>query len=434
MTYDETIAYLYSRLPVFHREGPKAIKPGLGNIIRLCEALGNPHEQFRSIHVAGTNGKGSTSHMLASIYQEAGYRVGLYTSPHLKSFTERIRINGQPIPEAEVIRFVEETQTLVDAVEPSFFELTVAMAFAYFARQQVDVAVIEVGLGGRLDSTNIIMPLLSVITNIGYDHMDVLGDTLAQIAWEKAGICKPNIPLVIGEYLAETRPVFALVAQERNAPIYFASDRFHVKDLGIQNEQRKVTVIDNSGASKDLPFEPISHSLELLGGYQVRNVPAILQAVEILQSTLPASSEHVAKGLARTVTNTGLQGRFQTIRRAPRVVLDTAHNAPGIKVLFDTIATIPHTQLRVVIGMVADKNPVPVIDELPTEALYYLCKADSPRSLSVDILDGYFKANQLITKLFNNVNDAVEQSIYDSKSTDLIIVTGSNYIVSEVNY
>lgn len=444
MTYNETIDYLYSRLPVFHRIGSKALKPGLGNTIRLCAAIGNPQQKFPSIHVAGTNGKGSTSHMLASIYAEAGFKVGLYTSPHLKLFTERIRINGQPIPESEVVQFVEQTKALVEEVEPSFFELTVAMAFDYFAREQVDLAIIEVGLGGRLDSTNIITPLVSVITNIGYDHMDVLGDTLAEIASEKAGIIKPGIPAVIGEWLAETRPIFQAVfdAQQEHAPhrqtvLFFASERFSTTDLGLENGLRQVQITDqkkvNYKADHSADFS-FTVSLDLPGAYQLLNLPAILQTVDLLQNQFPVSQWAIGEGLAKTGRNTGLQGRFQTIQTNPRVVLDTAHNEPGMKVLMQTIATIPHTQLRIVLGMVADKNPQGIVDQLSRSAVYYLCKSDSPRSLPVSQLATYFQDKGLLIKEFNNVNQALNQAIHDSKSSELIVVTGSNYVVSEVNY
>lgn len=432
MNYNETIEYLYSRLPVFHRIGPKALKPGLENTLRLCAALGNPQGKFRSIHVAGTNGKGSTSHMLASIYQEAGYKVGLYTSPHLKSFTERIRINGQPIPETEVVQFVDQTRSLLDAIEPSFFELTVAMAFSYFAREQVDLAIIEVGLGGRLDSTNVITPLLSVITNIGYDHMDVLGDTLPQIASEKAGIIKPGIPAIIGEYLPETRPVFDAVATQNGAPIYFASDRFEMLDRGILDERRQVEVIRRSLCSSG---RTKSYELDLIGTYQLKNLATVLQTVHLAQKSFAVGEEPLRNGLKKTVQNTGILGRFQTLQQHPhpRVVADTAHNAPGVAALREMIATIPHTQLRIVIGLVADKNPEKILNELPRTAVFYLCKADSPRSMPVEELAQHFKDNSLTHKEFNNVNDATRQAIYDSTDKGLIIVTGSNFIVAELN-
>lgn len=429
MTYNETIDYLYSRLPVFHRVGSKALKPGLDNTIKLCAAFGNPHQKFLSVHVGGTNGKGSTSHMLASIYQEAGLKVGLYTSPHLYSFTERIRINGHPIPEAEVVQFVEQNKGLMDDIEPSFFELTVAMAFDYFAREQVDLAIIEVGLGGRLDSTNIITPLVSLITNISYDHMDVLGDTLSAISAEKAGIIKPEIPAVIGEWVSETRPVFQAEADKKEASIFFASDRFSVMDSGVVNERRQLIISDQNN-SQHLSYQ---YELDLLGAYQTKNIPAILQTVELLQNRFPVSGAVLGDGLANTVQNTGLQGRFQTIHTSPRVIVDTAHNEAGIRALLQTIETIPHTQLRIVFGIVADKNMQLVLDQLPHGAVYYLCKADSPRSLAVDKLATYFEANQLKFRLFNNVNEALRQSIHDSKSGELIIVTGSTYVVSEVN-
>ncbi len=370
--------------------------------------------------------------MLASIYGEAGYRVGLYTSPHLRSFTERIRINGQPIPEAEVVAFVQQTRSLVDAIEPSFFELTVAMAFSYFAREKVDVAIIEVGLGGRLDSTNVITPLLSVITNIGYDHMDLLGDTLPQIAAEKAGIIKPGVPVVIGEYTPETHPVFESTAALNHAPIVFAADRFRCIDRGIRDERRQVEV--QHILEDGIELNSLDRvELDLLGLYQLQNLPALFETVKLVQTILPCPAPAVVNGLSRVVANTGLQGRFQTIRTSPRIILDTAHNAPGIRALFETVAAIPHTHLRIVIGMVADKNAQLVIDELPKQATYYLCKADSPRSMPVTQLNSIFAANELITNVFNNVNQALLGAIYESKSTELLIVTGSNFVISEVN-
>lgn len=424
MQYPEALDYLYSRLPVFHRIGPKALKPGLGNTLKLCEALDNPHHQFRSIHVAGTNGKGSTSHMLASVYQAAGYRVGLYTSPHLKSFTERIRLNGQPIAEEAVARFVTEHRTLIEMVEPSFFEVTVIMAFDYFARQQVDVAIIEVGLGGRLDSTNVITPLISVITNIGYDHTDILGDTLPQIAYEKAGIIKPGVPVIVGETHPETANVFQQTATSANAPIFFADQHCLVQDGGIMDAQRHV-VVDTLESSA-------AYRLDLLGQYQLRNLPGVLLTVKELRIVLPVFDAALMIGLADVVRSTGLKGRFQIMRYAPTVIADTAHNPPGLQALFDMVMAYPHTTLRVVLGLVADKDRANVLACLPRQAIYYFCQARTPRSLPTDALVAEAARVNLNGAGYADVDTALNAAVAQSICSDLIIVTGSNYIIAEL--
>ena len=425
MQYSEALDYLYSRLPVFHRIGPKALKPGLGNTLKLCEALGNPQHQFRSIHVAGTNGKGSTSHMLASVYQAAGYRVGLYTSPHLKSFTERIRLNGNPIAEEDVARFVMEHQTLIESVEPSFFEVTVAMAFDCFARNAVDVAVVEVGLGGRLDSTNVITPLLSVITNIGYDHTDILGDTLPKIAAEKAGIIKPNIPVVVGETQPETSAVFRETAALVNAPIRFADQQYSIQDGGIRDGMRQLRVTDGTRP-------PVDYKLDLLGQYQLRNVPGVLATITGLQSTWPVSEAARQTGLATVVSSTGLKGRFQVLRRLPTVIADTAHNAPGLQALFGMVTTDPPATLRVVLGLVADKDRAAVLGCLPQEATYYFCQAQTPRSLPAQTLRDEAARAGLRGSGYADVETALAVALQESTPDDLIIVTGSNYVIAEL--
>ncbi|WP_020599234.1 bifunctional folylpolyglutamate synthase/dihydrofolate synthase [Spirosoma panaciterrae] len=426
MQYTEAIDYLYSRLPVFHRIGPKALKPGLGNTLALCEALGNPHQQFRSIHVGGTNGKGSTSHMLAAIYQSAGYRVGLYTSPHLQSFTERIRINGQPIPDAEVARFVAQNQALIESIEPSFFEVTVAMAFAYFARQQVDLAIIEVGLGGRLDSTNVITPRVSVITNIGYDHTDILGDTLPQIAGEKAGIIKPGVPVVIGETHPDTESVFTQTARQQQAPLVFADQEYVITDLGILQGYRRVAVRTSSDE------RPEVYTLDLLGAYQLRNLPTALAAVSTLQAEWPVSVDAIQKALRAVTELTGLKGRFQTIREQPRVIADTAHNQPGLEALFETIRSFPFDTLRIVIGVVADKDREKVLAVLPPSAVYYFCQAHTPRSLSAEVLQSEAAAVGRVGKAYADVNLALAAALQESSGGDLILITGSNYTIAEL--
>lgn len=428
MQYAEAIDYLYSRLPVFHRIGPKALKPGLGNTLALCEALGNPHQYFRSIHVAGTNGKGSTSHMLAAVYQSAGYRVGLYTSPHLQSFTERIRLNGQPIAEADVARFVHQHRDLIESIEPSFFEVTVAMAFAFFARQQVDLAVIEVGLGGRLDSTNIITPQASVITNIGYDHTDILGDTLPDIAREKAGIIKAGVPVVIGETHPETQFVFSKRASEQKAPIQFADSLYAVADKGIQNGKRQVRVW-NQGEISATRYE-----LDLLGHYQLRNLPGVLGTLEVLQATWPVADESIYEGLANVVTLTGLKGRFQILQQRPLVIADTAHNQAGLEALFETIQSLPHQTLRIVLGLVADKDRTKIVMSLPSTATYYFCQAQSPRSLPVSDLQQEAARLGRRGEAFTDVNNALSGALAEADPADLILITGSNYTIAELTH
>ena len=425
MQYPEALDYLYSRLPVFHRIGPKALKPGLGNTLRLCAAVGNPQDQFRSIHVAGTNGKGSTSHMLAAVYAAAGYRVGLYTSPHLKSFTERIRINGQPIAEEAVARFVTDHQATIEAVEPSFFEVTVAMAFDCFAREQVDLAIIEVGLGGRLDSTNVITPLTSVITNIGYDHTDILGDTLPQIAAEKAGIIKKGVPVVVSETQPETEPVFRETAALANAPITFADRLYVVQDRGIAEGHRLVAVTHPDGSAG-------TYRLDLLGQYQLRNLPAVLAAIAGLQATIPVPETALQTGLETVSSSTGLKGRFQILRRSPLVIADTAHNEAGLRVLFEMIDTYPRQTLRLVLGLVADKDRASVLAVLPPEGVYYFCQAQTPRALPSDRLQAEAALAGLTGDVFPDVDSALAAALAQSTPDDLVVITGSNYIIAEL--
>ncbi len=426
MQYAEALDYLYSRLPVFHRIGPKALKPGLGNTLALCAAMGNPHQRFRSIHVAGTNGKGSTSHMLAAIYQSAGYRVGLYTSPHLKSFTERIRLNGQPIAEEAVAQFVHTHQALIESIEPSFFEVTVAMAFDYFARQSVDLAIIETGLGGRLDSTNVIVPEASLITNIAYDHTDILGDTLGQIAYEKAGIIKAGVPVVVGESSPDTSLVFSKTAEALQAPLTFADLRYTILDNGVQAGKRVVSVNRPEERGEEV------YLLDLVGSYQLKNLPAVLAVVDILQPTWPVSAENQRNGLARVSELTGLKGRFQTLQTSPMVIADTAHNEAGLLALLETVETIPRRTLRIILGLVADKDRSRLLDTLPQQAVYYFCQAQTPRSLPADLLQTEAAQFNRIGVAFPDVNLALTAALADASPDDLILVTGSNYIIAEL--
>ncbi|MGF7213987.1 dihydrofolate synthase/folylpolyglutamate synthase [Spirosoma lacussanchae] len=425
MQYSEALDYLYSRLPVYHRIGPKAIKPGLTNTLRLCAALGNPQHKFKSIHVGGTNGKGSTAHMLAAVYQAAGYRVGLYTSPHLRSFTERIRINGQPIDEEDVADFVTSQQALIESVEPSFFEVTVALAFLYFAYQEVDVAVIEVGLGGRLDSTNVITPAASVITNIGFDHMDILGDTLPAIAAEKAGIIKTGIPVIIGETHPETEPVFRSKATQEAAPITFADQQVRVQDQGLFTGFRQVLV--SQDGESDSRFE-----LGLTGGYQRHNLAAVLATVDTLQSVWPVSTEALQRGVREVVTLTGLKGRFQLLSEEPRVFVDTAHNKPGLEALMETVSSLSFDNLRIVMGVVADKAASSLLLTLPSSAIYYFCQASSPRSLPAILLQAEAAEVARFGEVYSDVNIALDAARLDAQANDVILITGSNYVVAEL--
>ncbi len=421
MTYNDTIQYLYDRLPVFHHIGSAAYKPGLDNTIRLMNALNNPHTQYKTIHIAGTNGKGSVSHMLAAVLQQAGYKVGLYTSPHLVDFGERIRVNGQMIDQQYVINFVSNHKNLFSDIEPSFFEATMAMAFNYFADCKVDIAVIEVGLGGRLDSTNIIQPELSVITNISFDHVGFLGDTLAKIAFEKAGIIKHHTPVVIGEALPETRPVFEAKATNEDAPIFFAEERITVSFKSYTGAKMLVNTSDKQ-----------SFLVGLSGIYQLKNIATVLTAVEQLNQLgfqLPENA--VSKGLELVTEITGLQGRWQTLQQHPQVVADTGHNVGGIRFVVEQLKAQSYKTLRIVIGMVNDKDISTVLGLLPVEAHYYFTQADIVRALPASELQQMAKTHDLDGSTYSSVKQAVHAAINDAQPDDFIFIGGSNFIVGE---
>jgi dihydrofolate synthase/folylpolyglutamate synthase len=429
MNYLQTIEYLYQHLPMFSRIGAAAYKKDLHNTIALCDALGKPQTKFKSIHIAGTNGKGSTSHMLAAILQQAGYKTGLYTSPHLKHFGERIKVNGQMIREDFVIEFVERTKTLSDSIEPSFFELTVAMAFEYFAQQQVDIAVIETGLGGRLDSTNIITPILSVITNIGYDHMNILGDTLEAIAKEKAGIIKPGIPVVIGEYLPETKNIFIDKAKECNAPIYFTQDEYYASGIISTTATLNCNVTNNEHNITE------NFTLDLNGLYQTKNLCTVLCAEGILmQHGFAIKNEAEKFALANTKKLTGLYGRWDVIEEDPTVVLDVAHNEDGIKQVMNQLSFLntDTTTVHFIIGMVKDKEVDKALSLLPHEASYYFTNAHIPRAMPAEELKTKADAFHLRGNCYDEVNDALEAAKQNAAVTDLIIVCGSVFLVGEV--
>ncbi|CAN5593991.1 folylpolyglutamate synthase/dihydrofolate synthase family protein [soil metagenome] len=433
MTYQQTIEHLYTHLPMFSRIGAIAYKEDLYNTIALCNAIGNPQNKLRSIHIAGTNGKGSTSHMLAAILQQAGYKTGLYTSPHLKDFRERIRINGEMVTEAFVVDFVQRTLAITDIVQPSFFELTVAMAFEYFANEKVDIAIIETGLGGRLDSTNIITPLLSIITNIGYDHMNILGDTIEKIAFEKAGIIKPHVPVVIGEYLDVTKPIFLQKAVETNAPVYFSEDEFTILDIQSTTSQLICTIKNNN---TDLAK---TYTLDLPGLYQAKNLRTVLCALIRLQEkgfNIEPADQKVA--LANIKNLTGLHGRWEVVAEHPLIVLDVAHNEDGMKQVLKQVdlhkATVSNTaQIHFVVGMVKDKEVAKVLSMLPANANYYFTNANIPRALLAVELQEKATAFNLKGSTYKNVMEAIDAAKKASDDDDLVIVCGSVFLVGEVD-
>lgn len=427
MNYRDTIDYLFTRLPMFSRVGAAAYKSDLSNTIALCEFLGNPQQKFKSIHIAGTNGKGSVSHMLAAILQTAGYRTGLYTSPHLKDFRERIKINGEMVSEQFVIDFTERIRPLSEEIEPSFFEITVAMAFEYFVEQKVDIAIIETGLGGRLDSTNIIHPELSVITNIGMDHMNLLGDTLEKIAVEKAGIIKKGVPVVIGELLPETRPVFERTAQGKNAPLTIASQTRNAKEWKWEKNELHVTVT----REKD---EPVTYRLDLPGIYQVKNLLTVLEACSRLRGAGWNINESALQTALRQVKKlTGFHGRWEILRRSPLVVIDVAHNEDGIIQLVKQIRQNVFEKLHIVIGLVKDKEIENILRLLPREADYYFTKAQIPRALPEEELSKKGSRFGLKGNSYSTVNTALYAASLQAGKKDMIVVCGSIFLAGEIS-
>ncbi|MBK7307617.1 MAG: bifunctional folylpolyglutamate synthase/dihydrofolate synthase [Chitinophagaceae bacterium] len=436
MTYQQTINYLYAQLPMYSRIGAAAYKEDLHNTIALCNAIDNPQTKFKSIHIAGTNGKGSTSHMLAAMLQQAGYKTGLYTSPHLKDFRERIKINGEMISEDFVVDFVERTKTVSEEIKPSFFELTVAMAFDYFEKEKVDIAIIETGLGGRLDSTNIITPLLSIITNIGYDHMDLLGNTLEKIASEKAGIIKPNVPVIIGEYLPETKNIFIEKATQCHAPIYFAQDEYAVSNIHYTMQLLSCDITSTEHNITET-FE-----LDLNGFYQTKNIRTVLCAEGILtQLGFPIKNEDEKQALKKVKKLTGLYGRWDVISSNPTIILDVAHNEDGIKQLLNQLSIVSRESsvvsrekaaLHFIIGMVKDKDISKVLSILPKNAQYYFCNAHIERALPHKELLEKANAFELNGESFDDVNEAIKAAKLNAAADGIIIVCGSVFLVAEV--
>jgi dihydrofolate synthase/folylpolyglutamate synthase len=436
MTYQDTLDYLYSRLPIFSRIGAAAIKNDLNNTISICDFLGNPQHKFKTIHVAGTNGKGSTSHMLASIFQEAGYTTGLYTSPHLYDFRERIKVNGEMCSQEFVTNFTNKVKGLIEKIEPSFFEITVGMAFDYFAQQKCDIAIIETGLGGRLDSTNVITPELCIITNIGWDHMALLGNTLPEIAAEKAGIIKNETPIVISEVSTETKKVFEDKANAAQAPIYFAEE--YITFNNFQNNW-KTSIFEFSQPLIHLLDAPVfqktfSIECDLPGKYQNKNLKGVLVAAQLLATMgWKLSASKITKALLNVKKNTGLMGRWECIQDSPKLVLDVAHNAPGIIALLDQLAGIHYNQLHIVTGMVKDKDIDAILNLLPTEATYYYTQSHIPRALPANELAEKGNALQRIGTHYDNVNLAIMEANKNTNPQDLILVIGSVFLVAEVD-
>ncbi len=399
MKYEEGLNYLFSKLPMYQRTGAAAYKKDIGNIIKACKILDNPQNKFKSIHIAGTNGKGSTAHMLASIFQEAGYKTGLYTSPHLKDFRERIKINGQLISKKDTLDFILKNKIQYEKIEMSFFEYTVAMAFDYFANENVDIAIIETGLGGRLDSTNIISPEISIITNIGYDHTNLLGNSLEEIAKEKAGIIKKNTPVIIGRKQKETEHIFKSEAKEKNSPIHFCKKN-------------------------------LNYSTDLKGEYQKENLNTALQAMKILN--LNINDGIISKGLNNVVKNTGLNGRWQTIAKKPLTICDTGHNEDGIKNNIKQLKKLKFNKLHFVFGTVNDKDLRKILRLLPVNAQYYFCSANIERSLNSEKLLEESKNFKLLGERYESVIEAYHSAQSNAKMDDLIFIGGSTFIVAEV--
>ena len=427
MTYQETLEWMFNKLPMYQRIGAAAYKADLNNTIQLLDLLDNPHNSFKSVHVAGTNGKGSVSHTLASVFQEAGYKTGLYTSPHLRDFRERIRINGEMIPEENVVQFIDTYKDKFEAMELSFFEMTVGMAFDYFRNEKVDIAIVEVGMGGRLDSTNLITPELSVITNIDFDHMKFLGDTRAKIAYEKAGIIKPGIPVVIGETLPETEQVFIDKAKECGSPIYFADQIFDCDKIYFESfTEQKFDVWKNS----ELYMEALE--IPLMGNYQQKNLTTVMCAIDLLRDKFNLSDDDIRDGIGKVIRNTHLMGRWQILCKDPLTIADTGHNVAGITEVVRQLAEMHYGKLHFVLGMVNDKDIDSVLQLLPRGAEYYFCKADIPRGLDANILAEKAFDMGLRGQVFESVSHAYRSAVNNARFGDVVFIGGSNFTVAEV--
>lgn len=427
MTYKDTIHYLYSRLPFFSHTGKAAYKTDITNTVLLCSFINDPQKKIKTIHVAGTNGKGSTSHMLASIFQQSGFKTGLYTSPHLKDFRERIKVNGEMISEEFIIAFVKKIKNISEEISPSFFEVTVAMAFDFFAFEKVDIAIIETGLGGRLDSTNIIMPEISIITNIGYDHMNILGNSLQEIAFEKAGIIKKNTPVIIGESIPETRQIFLNKAFECKSPIIFAEEEYIIDEVDLKDSYLEI-ILKSIKGNKEV------YRSDLNGLYQQKNIRTVITASkELLALGYDLKKENIVSGLLKVKELTGLHGRWEIIHHHPLVVLDVAHNEDGIRLVTDQIKMYPFKQLHIVFGIVKDKDADKILALLPGNAIYYFTNAKIPRALPAEELILKAGKHGLKGNTYAEVNEALREALNNADTNDMVIICGSVFIIAEVN-
>ncbi|MCW3077006.1 MAG: dihydrofolate synthase [Bacteroidetes bacterium] len=426
MTYQQTLDYLFAKLPMYQRVGAAAYKADLSNTIKIVEVLGKPHQKIKCIHVAGTNGKGSCSHMIAAILQQAGYKTGLYTSPHLTDFRERIKVNGKMIPKNYIIDFVEKYKEPFEKIEPSFFEWTVGLAFDFFANQEVDVAVIEVGLGGRLDSTNIITPKVSLITNISYDHMNLLGDSLEKIGSEKAGIIKPRVPVVIGQYQSETAPLFMQIARENKSPIEFADKVYKVLSARSSGEFLSVTVLNRRDNSET------TYDLDLTGFYQTKNLLGVLNTIEhVVKAGFMIEPEHIKIALQKVCSLTNLAGRWHKISEKPLIIADAGHNEDGIRQVVEHLKTLSFNKLHFVFGTVNDKEVSKILSLLPKEACYYFVKSSVPRALGEkELLEQALKF-KLEGKSFASVKEGISAAKKAYKKNDLIFIGGSTFVVGD---
>ena len=427
MTYEACMSYLYERLPMFQRQGAPAFKKNLTNTRRLLEALDNPHKKLKTIHIAGTNGKGTSAHALASILQASGYKTGLYTSPHLKEFTERIKINGKPVSKTYVVDFVEVLQPVIEAVKPSFFELTVAMAFTFFNDEGTDIAVIETGLGGRLDSTNVVLPEVSLITRIGYDHMEFLGDTLEEIAGEKAGIIKEKIPVVIGNDQNDLFPVFNQKADQTCSEIIRDFKDYSIDQIDLGIEGRRITI--------KAPGQPkIEVQLDIMADYFLNNLPGVLSTIRVLQQKgWMIRQDHIVQGLENIKSNTGLRGRFQVLTKEPVVVADVSHNSDGLRALFRQVVSLKFNELHIIYGTVSDKDLRAVFPLFPSDASYYFTKSQVPRSMKKEELQSKALEAGYKGEVFSNVNEALAAAKDKAGKNDVILITGSTFVVAEIN-
>ncbi|MBL7883951.1 MAG: bifunctional folylpolyglutamate synthase/dihydrofolate synthase [Bacteroidia bacterium] len=429
MNYNQTLEYMYSQLPMFQRIGTAAYKDNLDNTIAICKLLKNPEKKFKSIHIAGTNGKGSTSHMLASILQSAGYRVGLYTSPHLKDFRERIKINGRMISKSYVTSFIKKNKTNFEKISPSFFEMTVGLAFDYFANSNIDIAIIEVGLGGRLDSTNVIQPELSIITNISFDHTNLLGNTLQKIATEKAGIIKKKTPVVIGETQKVTEHIFRKKAKEQHSKIYFADQLFTIKNTK-HSADKKIYLQCDIWKDDEIYLKKLES--ELLGLYQEKNICTVVAACAMLPPKYNIQNKNIRKGIKHVVSKTGLLGRWQVLSQSPLTICDTGHNEAGIKQVLTQLKLMPYKQLHFVLGMVNDKDISTILKLLPPTAKYYFCRASIPRALDANELKKQANLIGLKGKVYHSVSEALSTAQKKAKAEDLVFIGGSTFTVAEI--